>query len=221
MVRCPLYITPALQPTVGIKNALQEGRPVPRTLATLYRGLGVSPPLPLPLPLLLPPPTAHPPAGAAAIHSAAPGFTVFLLRMLLRSLPTLLTTMRCAPLPPSVRALRWCVVAGERGCDAAHHLGAVRNEPAAGADIQAHNAHGAHRLWRHNSGGHGRRRMLCGARLPSRVSEHDTHHRAAAGARLVLSGQVLVMCCIARRCQRHTVLLVASQGSDCQNWRRC
>lgn len=30
-----------MQPTVGIKNALQEGRPVPRTLATLYRGVGV------------------------------------------------------------------------------------------------------------------------------------------------------------------------------------
>ncbi|KAL4458201.1 hypothetical protein ABPG75_013066 [Micractinium tetrahymenae] len=31
-----------MQPTVGIKNALQEGRPVPRTLPTLYRGLVVS-----------------------------------------------------------------------------------------------------------------------------------------------------------------------------------
>jgi hypothetical protein len=31
-----------LQPTVGIKNALQEGRPIPRSVAHLYRGLGVS-----------------------------------------------------------------------------------------------------------------------------------------------------------------------------------
>ncbi|KAI3435642.1 hypothetical protein D9Q98_001700 [Chlorella vulgaris] len=31
-----------MQPTVGIKNALQEGRPVPKTIAGLYRGLPVS-----------------------------------------------------------------------------------------------------------------------------------------------------------------------------------
>ena len=31
------------QPTNGIKNALQEGRPVPRNPLALYRGLGVSP----------------------------------------------------------------------------------------------------------------------------------------------------------------------------------
>ncbi len=30
-----------MQPTVGIKNALQEGRPVPRSLPALYRGLTV------------------------------------------------------------------------------------------------------------------------------------------------------------------------------------
>jgi solute carrier family 25 citrate transporter 1 len=32
-----------MQPTVGIKNALQEGRPIPRTPVALYRGVGVSP----------------------------------------------------------------------------------------------------------------------------------------------------------------------------------
>lgn len=31
-----------MQPTVAIKNALQEGRPVPRQIPVLYRGLGVS-----------------------------------------------------------------------------------------------------------------------------------------------------------------------------------
>lgn len=31
----------ALQPTVGVKNALQEGRPIPRTVPGLYRGIGV------------------------------------------------------------------------------------------------------------------------------------------------------------------------------------
>ncbi|KAG1671135.1 hypothetical protein FOA52_005387 [Chlamydomonas sp. UWO 241] len=31
-----------LQPTVGFKNALQEGRPIPSTLAALYRGLGMN-----------------------------------------------------------------------------------------------------------------------------------------------------------------------------------
>lgn len=36
-------LTRCLQPTVGIKNALQEGRPVPRTLPGLYRGLAVRP----------------------------------------------------------------------------------------------------------------------------------------------------------------------------------
>lgn len=30
-----------MQPTVAIKNALQEGRPLPRTPAALYRGLAV------------------------------------------------------------------------------------------------------------------------------------------------------------------------------------
>ena len=30
-----------MQPTVGIKNALQEGRPVPRSPFQLYRGLAV------------------------------------------------------------------------------------------------------------------------------------------------------------------------------------
>ncbi len=30
-----------MQPTVGIKNALQEGRPIPRTVPALYRGLAV------------------------------------------------------------------------------------------------------------------------------------------------------------------------------------
>lgn len=33
-----------MQPLVGIKNALQEGRPVPRNPMHLYRGLTVSPP---------------------------------------------------------------------------------------------------------------------------------------------------------------------------------
>lgn len=31
-----------MQPLVGIKNALQEGRPVPRNPVHLYRGLAVS-----------------------------------------------------------------------------------------------------------------------------------------------------------------------------------
>lgn len=31
-----------MQPTVGIKNALQEGRPIPRTIPAVYRGLAVS-----------------------------------------------------------------------------------------------------------------------------------------------------------------------------------
>ena len=31
-----------LQPTIGIKNALQEGRPVPRSISALYRGLGMN-----------------------------------------------------------------------------------------------------------------------------------------------------------------------------------
>ncbi len=31
-----------MQPTVGVKNALQEGRPVPRNPMVLYRGLTVS-----------------------------------------------------------------------------------------------------------------------------------------------------------------------------------
>ncbi len=31
-----------MQPTVGVKNALQEGRPVPRSPLILYRGLTVS-----------------------------------------------------------------------------------------------------------------------------------------------------------------------------------
>ena len=31
-----------MQPTVGIKNALQEGRPIPRTPAGLYRGLSIN-----------------------------------------------------------------------------------------------------------------------------------------------------------------------------------
>lgn len=31
-----------MQPTVGIKNAMQEGRPVPRNPLVLYRGLLVS-----------------------------------------------------------------------------------------------------------------------------------------------------------------------------------
>ncbi|PSC69614.1 Mitochondrial Carrier (MC) Family [Micractinium conductrix] len=31
-----------MQPTVGVKNALQEGRPVPRTIPMLYRGVVVS-----------------------------------------------------------------------------------------------------------------------------------------------------------------------------------
>lgn len=30
-----------MQPTVGVKNALQEGRPVPRSPLVLYRGLVV------------------------------------------------------------------------------------------------------------------------------------------------------------------------------------
>lgn len=30
-----------MQPTVGVKNALQEGRPVPRNPMALYRGLTV------------------------------------------------------------------------------------------------------------------------------------------------------------------------------------
>ena len=30
-----------LMPSIAIKNALQEGRPVPRSVPTLYRGLGV------------------------------------------------------------------------------------------------------------------------------------------------------------------------------------
>ena len=30
------------QPTVGIKNALQEGRPLPRSLPALYRGLTIN-----------------------------------------------------------------------------------------------------------------------------------------------------------------------------------
>jgi hypothetical protein len=37
MFHLPIFV----QPTVGIKNALQEGRPVPRTISGLYRGLGV------------------------------------------------------------------------------------------------------------------------------------------------------------------------------------
>lgn len=31
-----------MQPTVAIKNALQEGRPLPRTPVAFYRGLAVS-----------------------------------------------------------------------------------------------------------------------------------------------------------------------------------
>lgn len=31
-----------MQPTIAIKNALQEGRPIPRSPMTLYRGLAVS-----------------------------------------------------------------------------------------------------------------------------------------------------------------------------------
>lgn len=31
-----------MQPTVGVKNALQEGRPVPKTIPGLYRGLAIS-----------------------------------------------------------------------------------------------------------------------------------------------------------------------------------
>ena len=31
-----------MQPTVAVKNAIQEGRPIPRTPAGLYRGLLVS-----------------------------------------------------------------------------------------------------------------------------------------------------------------------------------
>ena len=31
-----------MQPTVGIKNALQEGRPLPRSLPALYRGLTIN-----------------------------------------------------------------------------------------------------------------------------------------------------------------------------------
>lgn len=31
-----------MQPTVAIKNALQEGRPLPRTPVAYYRGLAVS-----------------------------------------------------------------------------------------------------------------------------------------------------------------------------------
>lgn len=31
-----------MQPTVGIKNALQEGRPIPRSLPALYRGLTIN-----------------------------------------------------------------------------------------------------------------------------------------------------------------------------------
>ena len=31
-----------MQPTVGVKNALQEGRPIPRSPLKLYRGLTVS-----------------------------------------------------------------------------------------------------------------------------------------------------------------------------------
>jgi hypothetical protein len=33
-----------LQPVIGWKNARQEGRPVPRSISALYRGLGVSKP---------------------------------------------------------------------------------------------------------------------------------------------------------------------------------
>ena len=34
-----------MQPTVALKNALQEGRALPRTPLQLYRGLAVSPAL--------------------------------------------------------------------------------------------------------------------------------------------------------------------------------
>ncbi len=35
-----------MQPTVGVKNAIQEGRPIPRNPAGLYRGLLVRLPAP-------------------------------------------------------------------------------------------------------------------------------------------------------------------------------
>ena len=41
--RCACAQVCVMQPTVGIKNALQEGRPIPRSPAVLYRGLGVRP----------------------------------------------------------------------------------------------------------------------------------------------------------------------------------